>query len=483
MDITQLNITSVQKLLRNKEVSLEDIVTAHIKKAEENEDLNVFITKTFDQAMTFAKNNQSNQDYLKKPLAGVIMGYKDLFCTKDIRTTAGSKMLENFIPQYESTVTNMLNNAGAISIGKLNMDEFAMGSTNSTSYFGNCYNPIKPKDDPSKKLTPGGSSGGSASAVSAGVVMAATGSDTGGSIRQPAAFCDIVGLKPTYGRCSRYGMIAFASSLDQAGILAKNVEDSAILLQHMAGFDEKDSTSVDVAVPNYLETFERSIKGKKVGIIKEIEQFRLSDDIKSNYLKTQKILQDSGAEICEVSIPNIEHAIAVYYIIAPAEAASNLARYDGIRYGHHVDNIKNIDDLYCKNRSEGFGQEVKTRILIGNYVLSSGFYDAYYTTAQKIRAIIKQDMTKVFEKVDVLLTPTTPNTPFDIINEVPSNPVEIYLNDILTVSVNLAGNCAISIPTTKNDNGLPIGMQLIAPSFCEQRLFNFGFHLQQAFKN
>ncbi len=405
------------------------------------------------------------------------MAVKDLFCTKDLRTTAGSKILGNFIPTYESTVTENLWNAGAILLGKLNCDEFAMGSSNETSFFGNVQSPV------GENLVPGGSSGGSASAVAAKLTPITIGTDTGGSIRQPASFTGTVGLKPTYGSCSRYGIVAFASSLDQAGPMTRDVKDCSLLFEVMSSYDHKDSTSVDFKRGNYLNELNNSIKGKKIGIPKEYRVNDMPKEIEDLWQKGINIIKESGAEIIDISLPNTNYALPAYYIVAPAEASSNLARYDGVKYGFRSKG-KNLIEMYEKTRSEGFGNEVKRRIMIGTYVLSSGYYDAYYLKAQKVRKLIKNDFDEVYKKVDAILTPSTPSSAFKI-GEKTNDPVSMYLNDIFTVPINLAGLPAISIPAGLDSNGYPLGLQIIGKVFDEQNILNIAYSMEKQidFKN
>jgi aspartyl-tRNA(Asn)/glutamyl-tRNA(Gln) amidotransferase subunit A len=413
-------------------------------------------------------------------LEGIPVGVKDLFCTNSVRTTAGSKMLQDFVPSYESTISKNIAGAGTIMLGKLNMDEFAMGSANITSAYGNVINPWKSKLDTSKQLVPGGSSGGSAAAVAEDLVVASTGTDTGGSIRQPAAFCGIVGIKPTYGRCSRWGIIAFASSLDQAGPFAKTVKDSAIMLQAMAGFDVNDSTSVKKEIPNWHANINSNLKGKRIGIPKEYRVDGTEQEILDIWHKGSVWLKQQGAEIVEISLPNTKYALPVYYIIAPAECSSNLARYDGVRFGHRTSQkFSTLDEMYEKTRAEGFGDEVKRRIMIGTYVLSHGYYDAYYVKAQKVRALIAQDFDNAFEKVDAILTPTAPSSAFAI-GENQDDPVKMYLNDVFTIPTSLAGLPAISVPAGLDSKGLPLGLQIITKAWNEQTAFDVGFALEQA---
>jgi aspartyl-tRNA(Asn)/glutamyl-tRNA(Gln) amidotransferase subunit A len=398
-------------------------------------------------------------------LEGLPIAVKDLFCTKGVRTTAGSNILSNFIPPYESTVSQNLWNAGAVMVGKTNMDEFAMGSSNETSHFGPVFNPWRSRGS-NANLVPGGSSGGSAAAVSGHLCLAATGTDTGGSIRQPAAIAGIVGLKPTYGRCSRYGIVAFASSLDQAGPMTKTVRDSAILLRAMASVDPRDSTSVDVPVPDYEQGLDSGVKGLRVGIPKEYRVDGAAPEIDALWAEGVEWLRKQGAEIVEVSLPHTKYALPTYYIVAPAEASSNLARYDGVRFGHRAKDAHDITDLYERSRAEGFGKEVQRRILVGTYVLSSGYYDAYYIRAQKLRSRIAQDFTEAYKKCDVLLTPATPGPAFAIGSKT-ADPVAMYLNDVFTVTVNLAGLPAIAVPAGLTADGLPLGLQIIGRAFDE----------------
>ena len=411
-------------------------------------------------------------------LEGIPLGIKDLFCTKGIKTTACSHILDGFVPQYESSVTANLLRDGAVFLGKLNMDEFAMGGSNETSYYGPAINPWKAKDSDAD-LVAGGSSGGSAAAVAAGMCAAATGTDTGGSIRQPAAFCGVTGLKPTYGRCSRYGIIAFASSLDQAGPIAKDVSDCALLLKSMAGFDAKDSTSANLEVPDFMAALGQDIKGLKVGVPAEYRPDGLNHEIAACWDKGLEMLKARGAEIVDISLPHTQYALATYYIIAPAEASANLARYDGIRYGLRVPG-NSLDELYINTRTKGFGQEVKRRIMIGTYVLSAGYYDAYYLKAQKVRRLIRNDFIEAFKKCDVILTPTSPTDAFAIGDKsMVENPINMWLNDVFTVSVNLAGLPAISLPAGLSARGLPLGLQLIGKAFDENTILKTAYALEK----
>jgi aspartyl-tRNA(Asn)/glutamyl-tRNA(Gln) amidotransferase subunit A len=403
---------------------------------------------------------------------------KDLYCTKDVQTTAASQMLKNFVPTYESTVSQKLLDAGTISVGKANLDEFAMGGSNTNSSFGPVENPWKSSKFPEKKLVSGGSSGGSAAAVAAGMAMAATGTDTGGSTRQPGSFCGIVGVKPTYGRCSRWGIISFASSLDQAGIFARTVKDSAMLLGTISGFDEKDSTSAQKPVPDFTSLLNQDIKGLRVGIPKEYRVDGMPQDIIDVWEKGAKLLKDAGAIIVDISLPHTQYAVPTYYIIAPSEASSNLARYDGVRYGVRVDG-KDLQDTYELTRAAGFGAEVKRRIMIGTYCLSAGYYDAYYTKAQKVRRLIANDFTAAFEKCDVILTPTAPSSAFAI-GENDDDPIKMYLGDVFTIPASLAGLPGINVPAGLDDQGLPLGLQIIGKAWDEVTMFKTASALEQA---
>lgn len=475
-DITKLTISETLKALKNKDFSALELTTAYLKNMEENRRYNAYITECGDKAIEQAKVADKNyQSGNNRMLEGIPLGIKDLFCTKDIRTTAASHILDNFVPPYESTVTQNLLNDGAVFLGKLNLDEFAMGGSNETSYFGPVINPWS-KD---KDLVPGGSSGGSAAAVAANLCAAATGTDTGGSIREPAAFCGCTGIKPTYGRCSRYGIVAFASSLDQAGPIAKDVKDCALLLQSMAGFDEKDSTSCNKEVPDYVSFLDKDIKGLTIGLPKEYRPQGLNAEIASYWDKAAEYLKARGAIIKEISLPHTKYALATYYVLAPAEASSNLARYDGIRYGFRAEG-KNLDELYINTRTLGFGEEVRRRIMIGTYVLSAGYYDAYYLKAQKMRRLIHDDFMQAFNQCDIILTPTSPITAFPIGDEsMLANPINMYLNDVFTVSINLAGLPAMSLPIGLSEQGLPFGMQLIGKPFDEGTIFNVAAKLEK----
>ncbi len=476
--LNELCLHEARDGLKNKSFSSRELVTDHIDMMESSRSLNAFITETAEIAL---KSADSSDEKISKntngPLEGLPIGVKDMFCTKGVLTTASSKMLSNFIPPYESTVTNNLWDNGAILLGKLNNDEFAMGSSNETSFYGPVINPWIKNNDKSP-LVPGGSSGGSAASVAAHIGVGSLGTDTGGSIRQPAAFTGSVGLKPTYGRCSRWGIIAFASSLDQAGPITRNVKDNSILLESMCSHDLKDTTSSSKEIPNFEKAVGKSIKGLKVGITLEFIKDGMSDEILKMWENGKEWLKKSGAEIVDVSLPHTKYALPCYYIIAPAEASSNLARYDGVRFGHSVSS-DDINNMYELTRSDGFGEEVKRRIMMGTYVLSSGYYDAYYLKAQKVRSLISNDYNEVFNKVDVLLTPSTPNSAFAI-NEKYDDPLSMYLNDVFTVPANLAGLPAISVPSSKDKNGLPLGLQLIGKPFDEETLYSFANIIEES---
>jgi len=466
-DICKKSLTELVRLIKKKEIKSEEITQSFIKNINNDKKLNTFITNCSEEALNKAKNFDKSPK-LDTLLPGVPIAVKDLFCTEGVKTTAGSKMLENFVPNYESTITNNLWNEGAFLLGKLNCDEYAMGSSNETSYFGNVTNPI------AENTVPGGSSGGSASALAADLTPATIGTDTGGSIRQPASFTGTVGLKPTYGLCSRWGIVAFASSLDQAGPMTKTVEDCSLMLEAMASFDKKDSTSINKKKENYSKNLTDNIKGLKIGIPKEYRVDSMPNEIDKLWENGKNLLKDSGAEIVDISLPNTKYALPTYYIVAPAEASSNLARYDGVKYGFRSTKGNNLIEMYENTRSEGFGDEVKRRILIGTYVLSSGYYDAYYIKAQKVRQLIKNDFDQSFKKVDAILTPSTPNSAFKI-GEKKDDPISMYLNDIFTVPVNLAGLPAISIPAGTDNNNYPLGLQLIGKPLHEQKLLNIAY--------
>lgn len=477
-NLCELTLLEATEKLKKKEISSVELTESFIKKIEENRNLNAFITETFENALNQAK--ESDKKIMSGNgglLEGAPIGIKDLYCTKGIRTTAGSKMLENFIPQYESTISQNLLNEGSVFLGKLNMDEFAMGSANITSYYGNVISPIRSKKYPEKDLVPGGSSGGSAAAVAANMVLAATASDTGGSIRQPASFVGMVGIKPTYGLCSRYGMMPLGSSLDQGGPITKTVRDAALMLSVMSSYDKNDSTSLNVNRPNYLTNLNPSAKGVKIGIPKECLD-GLSEEVTNMMNKNIEKLKQLGAEFVEISLKTLKYALPAYYVILPAEASSNLAKYDGVRFGFRADNVKNISDMYNETRSLGFGKEAKRRILIGTYVLSKGGFESYYLMAKKVRQKITDDFYKAFETVDLIITPTAASGAFGVDDGPKMSSVEMYLNDIFTVSVNMAGLPGISIPGGETSDGLPLGIQLIGPKLSEQRLFDVSAALE-----
>ena len=475
-DITSQTLSELIKNIKKKKISSEETTQAFIQRGEKSKTLNTYITEDFSSALEKAKSFDKKPNFDLK-LPGVPIAVKDLFCSDGVRTTAGSKILDNFIPPYESTVTQNIWNEGAILLGKLNCDEFAMGSSNETSFFGNVQSPI------AKDLVPGGSSGGSASALAANLTPITIGTDTGGSIRQPASFTGTVGLKPTYGSCSRYGIVAFASSLDQAGPMSKDVKDCALLQEIISTYDEKDSTSIDFKRNEYSKELTNNIKGKKIGIPKEYRVDRMPKEIEDLWSKGIDYAKDCGAEIVEISLPHTNFALPTYYIVAPAEASSNLARYDGVKYGFRSKG-ENLIDMYEKTRSEGFGTEVQRRIMIGTYVLSSGYYDAYYLKAQKVRKLIKNDFDEAYKKVDAILTPSTPSSAFKI-GEKTNDPVSMYLNDIFTVPVNLAGLPAISIPAGVDSKGYPLGLQIIGKAFDEQNILNIAYAMEEKieFKN
>ena len=476
--LTDLTIATARDGLAKGDFSAVELTDAHIAAMTAARGLNAFITETPDLARARAAESDQRRAAANSagPMDGIPIAVKDLFCTEGVLTTAGSHILDGFVPTYESTVSQNLRDAGAVMLGKTNMDEFAMGSANITSYYGNVINPWKGKDG--KDLVPGGSSGGSAAAVSARLALGATGTDTGGSIRQPASFSGIVGLKPTYGRCSRWGTVAFASSLDQAGPMTRTVRDAAIMLGAMAGHDARDSTSAPIGVPDFEAALSGDIKGLKVGIPKEYRMDGMNPEIEALWAKGIDMMKQAGADIVDVSLPNTQHALPTYYIIAPAEASANLARYDGVRYGLRVPG-GSLDEMYANTRSEGFGDEVKRRVLMGTYVLSAGFYDAYYRKAQRVRKLIADDFTKAFEAVDVLLTPTAPSEAFAI-GEKMDDPVAMYLNDVFTVPASLAGLPGISVPTGLSGNGLPLGLQLLGKPFDEETVLRAAHVLESA---
>src|SRR5947199_8055402 len=471
-DLTSMTIAEAKAGLASKSFTSLELTDAHLAAIEAARSLNAFVLETPDQARAMARAaDEKIANGEGGPLAGIPLGIKDLFATKDVRTTACSKILGNFIPPYESTVTSQLWRDGAVMLGKLNNDEFAMGSSNETSCFGPVLSPWR-REGSNSSLVPGGSSGGSASAVAANLCLGATGTDTGGSIRQPAAFTGITGVKPTYGRCSRWGIVAFASSLDQAGPMARDVRDCAILLEAMAGFDPKDATSLKLDVPRWEANLAADVRGKRIGIPKEYRVEGVPAEIDAVWEQGILWLRDAGAEIVEVSLPHTRYALPAYYLIAPAEASSNLARYDGVRYGVRVQPAQGgLDDMYEATRAAGFGAEVKRRIMIGTYVLSAGYYDAYFNQAQKVRALIARDFEQAWETCDLLLTPTAPSAAFGL-GEKSNDPIAMYLNDVFAVPASLAGLPAISVPAGLDDQGLPLGLQLIGKALDEQGVLN-----------
>ena len=480
-DLTDLGIAGIRDGVRDGSFTAREVADAFIVKVSQAKALNAFLVETPEHAIaaaTAADTARAAGETLK-PLAGVPIGMKDLFCTKGVTTTAASHILEGFTPTYESTVSQNLWDAGAGMLGKLNMDQFAMGSSHETSAFGNVISPWKRNDGGNASLAPGGSSGGSSSAVAARLCPGATGTDTGGSIRQPAAFTGISGIKPTYGRCSRWGTIAFASSLDQAGPMARDVRDCAIMLEAMAGFDSKDGTSLQLDVPKWEAGLSASLAGLRVGIPKEYRVDGMPEEIEALWQKGIEWMKDAGATIVEVSLPHTKYALPAYYIIAPAEASSNLARYDGVRYGiRDLPAGSGLQDMYAATRADGFGPEVKRRIMIGTYVLSAGFYDAYYTQAQKVRTLIARDFEKAWETCDVLLTPTAPSAAFAL-GEKSADPIAMYLNDVFTVPSSLAGLPAMSVPGGLDKQGLPLGLQIIGKPLDEQGVLNAGLAIEQ----
>jgi aspartyl-tRNA(Asn)/glutamyl-tRNA(Gln) amidotransferase subunit A len=479
-DLTSLTLSEARAGLAQKSFTALELTDAHLAAIEAARALNAFVLEAPDKARDMARAaDVTIANGTDGPLVGIPLGIKDLFATEGVRTTACSKILGEFVPPYESTVTSQLWRDGAVLLGKLNNDEFAMGSSNETSCFGPVVNPWR-REGSDTTLVPGGSSGGSASAVAAGLCLGATATDTGGSIRQPAAFTGTVGMKPTYGRCSRWGIVAFASSLDQAGPIARTVRDTAILMRSMAGHDAKDTTSVDRPVPDYESAIGQSVRGMKIGIPKEYRLDGMPAEIEKLWQDGAAWLKAAGAELVEVSLPHTKYALPAYYIVAPAEASSNLARYDGVRYGARVAG-RNITEMYEKTRAEGFGAEVRRRIMIGTYVLSAGYYDAYYLRAQKVRTLIKRDFEECFAKgVSAILTPATPSAAFGIGEKGGADPVEMYLNDIFTVTVNMAGLPGIAVPAGRDGQGLPLGLQLIGRPFDEETLFSLGEVIEQS---
>ncbi|WP_425085573.1 Asp-tRNA(Asn)/Glu-tRNA(Gln) amidotransferase subunit GatA [Ruegeria profundi] len=482
-DLNKLGLAEARDALRKGDVTSVELTESCLKAIDDADALNAFVHKTPEIALERAKAADERIKAGDAPsMCGLPIGIKDLFCTKGVPSQAASKILEGFKPEYESTVSQQLADAGAVMLGKLNMDEFAMGSSNETSVYGNAVSPWRRGNDDAQ-LTPGGSSGGSASAVAADLCLAATGTDTGGSIRQPAAFVGITGIKPTYGRCSRWGIVAFASSLDQAGPMTKNVRDAAIMLETMCGHDAKDSTSAELAVPNFEAMLTGDIKGKKIGIPKEYRMDGMPAEIEKLWADGAAMLKDAGAEIVDISLPHTKYALPAYYVIAPAEASSNLARYDGVRYGRRAQLAQGdgITEMYEKTRAEGFGHEVQRRVMIGTYVLSAGFYDAYYNRARRVRTLIKKDFEDVFAAgVDAILTPATPSASFGLGEMTEADPVQMYLNDVFTVTVNLAGLPGISVPAGLDKQGLPLGLQLIGRPWDEGDLLNTAYALENA---
>ena len=472
MTIKYKTIKEIKGMISSKEISNKEIVQEVYKLIKDNEHLNAFIT--LNEQKSIEKAEELDKKTSDLPLAGIPIAQKDLFCTKGLRTTCGSKILDNFVPPYSATVIENLENAGCISVGKTNMDEFAMGSSNETSNFGNVFNPW------GDNLVPGGSSGGSASAVAAGIVPGASGTDTGGSIRQPASLCGITGLKPTYGRVSRWGMIAFASSLDQAGPMARTAEDCALLLNEMCSHDNKDTTSLDEHIPNFEDNLNQSLKGKKIGIVQDLDLSSLDSEVVKVYEDSLKEFVSLGADLVDISLPNLSLSVPTYYVVAPAECSSNLSRFDGVKFGRRSENPTDLEELYIQTRSEGFGDEVKRRILIGSYVLSAGYYDAYYKKAQQVRRLIKNDFDAAFSKVDVIMTPTTRGPAFDVGSK-GSDPIQMYLEDLFTISANLAGLPAMSVPNGSVDKK-PIGLQIIGNFLDESSILNFA-HMYQSKTN
>ena len=460
--------------LQNNKISIRELNQEYIDKIKTKSKLNIFIH--FDEQKILDQVSELENDNSNKKLKGIPLAIKDLFCTKKMPTTAASKILENFNPTYESFVTQKLLDDGAIFVGKTNLDEFAMGSATDTSYFGNTINPLSKESEP---LAPGGSSGGSAAAVAADLCLGATGTDTGGSIRQPASFCGVVGIKPTYGLCSRWGIAAFASSLDQAGVFTHNVEDAAILLESTAGYDKRDSTSANIKIPNYYDNLTYDLSGKTIGIPKEYSIDGTPEEVSKIWEDAIKVLEKKGVKIKNISLPHTKYALPTYYIIAPAEASSNLARYDGVKYGYRSDEISSLDEMYENTRGQGFGKEVKRRILIGTYVLSAGYYDAYYLKAQRVRKLIANDFNEAFKECDLIVTPTAPSAAFPL-NQEQDDPIKMYLNDVFTVPASLAGLPGISIPFGKDKNDLPLGIQILGKHFDEQQVLNGALYLERS---
>ena len=468
MSIRYKSINELKNMLNSKKISHTELIQETFLNIKNNIELNAFITLNEEESLK--KANNLDNDSSSNSLAGIPIAQKDLFCTKNLKTTCGSDMLSNFIPPYSATVIENLESAGCISVGKTNMDEFAMGSSNETSFYGNVQNPW------GQNLVPGGSSGGSAAAVASGMVPAASGTDTGGSIRQPASLCGISGLKPTYGRISRWGMIAFASSLDQAGPMARTAEDCALLLNEMCSHDDKDTTSLNDDIPDFTQNLNSSLKGLKIGLVKEFDLSKLDDEVVKVFEESKKHFESLGVEFIEISLPNISLSVPTYYVVAPAECSSNLSRFDGVKFGKRCNNPKDLEELYIKTRSEGFGEEVKRRILIGSYVLSAGFYDAYYKKAQQVRRLIKNDFDSAFKSVDIIMSPTTRGPAFETGSK-GDDPIQMYLEDLFTIPANLAGLPAMSIPNGMIDNK-PIGLQLIGNFLDESRLLQAAHNFQ-----
>jgi len=478
-DLLDLTLAEARDGLLAKDFSSVELTDAYIGAMDKTRDLNAYIVETRDKAREMAAASDARiADGSAGALEGIPLGVKDLYCTQGIGTTAASHILDGFVPQYESTVSSKLWDAGGVLLGKMNLDEFAMGSANTTSYYGNVLNPWQDKNDPSRRLVPGGSSGGSAAAVAARAALATVGTDTGGSIRQPAALTGTVGIKPTYGRCSRWGIVAFASSLDQAGPFTRTVRDSAIMLGAMCGHDPMDTTSANVPVPDFEAAVDGGVKGLRVGIPKEYRLDGMPDEIEALWQQGIQWMREAGAEIVDVSLPHTKYALPAYYVIAPAEASSNLARYDGVRYGLRVDG-ETLDEMYANTRGEGFGDEVQRRVLIGTYVLSAGYYDAYYLKAQRVRTRIAEDFTKAWESCDVLLTPATPSAAFGM-DEKQDDPIQMYLNDVFTVPANLAGLPGISVPAGLDGNGLPLGLQVLGKAFDEETVLRTARVVEEA---
>lgn len=478
MQLTEASFKQVRDAVLKKEISAVEVTQHFLARSEKlNPQLNAYISMNTEALADAQKIDQAiAKGEAAGPLAGVSFGIKDLLCTKNLKTTAGSKILSNFIPPYDSTVVRRLKNAGAVVLGKMNLDEFAMGSSNETSFYGKCHNPWNTQH------VPGGSSGGSASAQAARLVMGTIGTDTGGSIRQPASFCSVVGIKPTYGRVSRYGIVAYASSLDQAGPLVSSVEDAALTLEVICGHDENDSTTSQKAVPAFSQNLSRNVKGMKIGLLKEYKTGELHPDITKTFERAVEELKKAGAEIVEVSVPLTEFAVPMYYLIAASEASSNLARYDGVKFGYRSDfqdlSSLSLEDFYSQTRGEGFGKEVKRRIMLGTYCLSSGYYDAYYNKACQVRRLLREQYLQVFQKCDAILSPVTTSPAFKI-GERSSDPLKMYLNDIFTTSTNLAGLPGMSVPFGFSEQGLPIGVQLTGSHFEEQKILNVAYALEE----